>query len=150
MKTKTEIRVALTNAFKSIKSVKGYSRDLPDAHFKTNYAAVNKQEDWSKYPKIFTTVGDIAPTTEVARRKKYTVTYYYTIVVLQAERGVNVEPIEQLEALSDDVEKMLLANSTLGGLVHTIDLVSISMDSGFIHPEGIAIFELRVEYYDQF
>lgn len=155
MTTYKQAREALKASILAISTDSGYNRTLLAANFCKNWEAVkqNKGKPVS-YPKIFLSTGDIESKNEVSRRKAITAVYYLTIVVLESadekEHGVVTPADEQIEAIAEDIEKKLIEDYTLAGLVMSAELSSVSMDSGFAHPEGIAIFEITVKWHKQY
>lgn len=153
MKTYKAIREALIAMLQSVTTTNGYSTTLPAANFFQNYdkSKLDVTEPLT-YPKVFVSRGDTRTVSATSRRKEIEDTFYVTVIVLESEApgGVATPAQEQVEALANDVEKACLMNYNLGGLVIATDLTSISMDSGFVWPEGIAIFEITVKWHQQY
>lgn len=152
-KTYTEMRELLVAAFKTIKTANGYSTELPDDHFYSNYEAAKiRKGPAADYPKVFITFSDSKTVNATGRRKEKEATFFVTIVVLEqtGDGGLSTPADEQIEAVADDVEKMCVAQYNLGGEAVSVSCDSVSMDSGFAHPEGIGIFEIVVKWHKQY
>jgi len=153
MKTYQSIREALVTVLQSVTTANGYSTTLPAANFFKNYdkSKLDLTEPLT-YPKVFVSRGDTRTLSAVSRRKEIEDTFYVTVVVLESEApgGILTPAQEQIEAIANDIEKACLINYNLAGQVIATDLTSISMDSGFAWPEGIAIFEITVKWHQQY
>ena len=155
MTTYTQVRAALKSSIFAITEAGGYNRTQTLAKFCTNWNSAKQNKDQpSVYPKVFLSTGDIQSRNEVGRRKEVTATYFLTIIVLESadnrNHGVTTPAEDQIEAIVEDVEKRLAADYTLGGLVVSTEITSISVDAGFANPEGIAIFELSAKWHKQY
>jgi hypothetical protein len=153
-KTYTQVRDALEAAIKTVTTANGYARTLPAANFYKNYdqSKVNQSTNVQEYPKIFVTMGDVQTSTLPTRRKEKEVRFYVTVVILESTLpgGNPMSSAQQTEQIAGDIEKVCMQNYNLGGLVNSLECDGISLDSGFAHPEGIAIFELTVKWHAQY
>lgn len=148
--TYQQVADGLTAVLKTIVAGPVYSRTLPADHFYTNYDEkyLNRTEQ-PTYPKIFITSGDSAPKSQVQRRKLVTSEFWVTVVVLQSKE-LDIDPQVQVRAIADDIELALVNNESLGIGVNTTELLSVTFDAGFSHPEGIAIFRISASYFKQY
>lgn len=148
--TYQQVADALTAVLKTIVAGSVYSRTLPPDHFYTNYDEkhLNKGEQ-NTYPKIFVTSGDANPKSQIQRRKLVTSEFWITVVVLQSNE-LDIDPQVQVRAIAEDIELALVNNESLGISANTTELLSVTFDAGFSHPEGIAILRVSVSYYKQY
>lgn len=139
--TLKQVREALANAVKNVKTANGYGTDLADDHVFNKYSREQLigQPD-SAYPMCFV-VSDRGRSERLPQHSAWLSVDFVLIFVCKQVDGLP-DPNDQAETFIDDIEKLLNSDDTLGNTVHEAVLTEWELDSGAIYPEGCALVYL--------
>jgi len=141
-----DVRTGIITAVKRLKKINGYTIDLPDSHIYPVWKSdLAQNTDDELYPKCFIFSDKGKMRRLVAGQKERNFKFVVIVVVKKVAESEKLEPSETAELIINDVETIFDKDDTLGGLVTDIQIVSFATDSGFCHPEGIAILDVEVE-----
>ena len=68
------------------------------------------------------------------------------VFTFKSTKSNQTDPTEQAESCYEDMEAILSADRTLGGLVTSVVLEEWTTDSGYAAPEGLCLCRLRINY----
>lgn len=147
--TLSQIRVALGDLLKTVKTSNGYVTQLEDAQiyhaYCTEFAACKVYPKATLWFDQFSIVQRPSDTHD-----KTAVLSILFVDRFQSGDGATDYPYEAVEAFVDDLERVLSLNHSLGGLVENVTIMDAELDSGFAAPEGMAIIAVKVEYKSRF
>ncbi len=148
--TVKQVREALKANLLKITTANGYANTIAATHIYPVFDAVvqSRQQD-TLYPKFFILTESGSNAKQPSGRTLSKIVFLFVAVVKKGATD-SPAPQEMIESYINDVERCMLANDTLDGVVQDIVFSEYSTDSGNLHPEGAAVMRLECEYFKQF
>ncbi len=155
--TLSQVQNGLKTAILRVKIANGYTYDLPDNHvYSVSQQTVLNSKDNADYPKIIFTLDSGKGQKGASRNFDRLIRYGVTIIIKEvftddtSNPPVGWKPVSvQLRDLVQDIEKVILHDSTLGGLVDDVIPSDFLTDSDQAYPEGILVYYFDIKYRRQ-
>jgi len=142
MSTLAQVKAAMVNALKWIKTSNGYINNLPDANVYSRYntTVISDTQD-ALYPKIlvFPVGGDNEQRVSMQADRFID----FAIIIIVKVVSSSDDPCAMIEAYNEDLEKVFNEQNTLFGTVHNVGIESFAVDGGAIYPEGALIMRVK-------